>query len=75
MPWIKFLSGRTCILLWILYGNMVDFSFIVSLYVSNFLNVTTSTKGRTIQYRTVTNLDGTFGYRAEIRAEYHHSFG
>ena len=41
MPWIEFLSGRTCILLWILYGNMVDFSFIVSLYVSNLLNVTT----------------------------------
>ena len=35
MPWIKFLSGRTCILLWILYGNVVDFSFIVSLYVSD----------------------------------------
>ena len=40
MPWIKFLSGRTCILLWILYGNMVDFSFIVSLYVSDLPNVT-----------------------------------
>ena len=38
MPWIEFLSGRTCILLWILYGNMVDFSFIVSLYVSDFTN-------------------------------------
>ena len=43
MPWIKFLSGRTCILLWILYGNMVDFSFIVSLYVSDLPNVTIST--------------------------------
>ena len=43
MPWIEFLSGRTCILLWILYGNMVDFSFIVSLYVSDLLNVTIST--------------------------------
>ena len=34
-----------CILLWILYGNMVDFSFIVSfsLYVSDLFNVTTST--------------------------------
>ena len=40
MPWIEFLSGRTCILLWILYGNMVDFSFIVSLYVSDLCNVT-----------------------------------
>ena len=40
---IKFLSGRTCILLWILYGNMVDFSFIVSLYVSDLPNVTIST--------------------------------
>ena len=40
MPWIKFLSGRTCILLWILYGDMVDFSFIVSLYVSDLFNVT-----------------------------------
>ena len=39
MPWIKFLSGRTCILLWILYGNMVDFSFIVSLYVSDLPKV------------------------------------
>ena len=39
MPWIEFLSGRTCILLWILYGNMVDFSFIVSLYISELLNV------------------------------------
>ena len=28
------------ILLWILYGNMVDFSFIVSLYVSDLLNKT-----------------------------------
>ena len=44
MPWIKFLSGRTCILLWILYGNMVDFSFIVSLYVSDLPNVTISTR-------------------------------
>ena len=37
-----FLSGRTstCILLWILYGNVVDFSFIVSLYVSDLPNVT-----------------------------------
>ena len=35
--------GRTCILLWILYGNMVDFSFIVSLYVSDLPNVTIST--------------------------------
>ena len=26
--------------LWILYGNMVDFSFIVSLYVYELLNVT-----------------------------------
>ena len=43
IAWIKFLSWRTCILLWILYGNMVDFSFIVSLYVSDLLNVTTST--------------------------------
>ena len=34
---------RTCILLWILYGNMVDFSFIVSLYVSDLPNVTIST--------------------------------
>ena len=25
---------------WILYGNMVDFPFIVSLYVSDLLNVT-----------------------------------
>ena len=33
----------TCILLWILYGNMVDFSFIVSLYVSDLPNVTIST--------------------------------
>ena len=33
-------GGRTCILLWILYGNMVDFSFIVSLYVSDLPNVT-----------------------------------
>ena len=43
MPWIEFLSGRTCILFImdiILYGNMVDFSFIVSLYVSDLLNVT-----------------------------------
>ena len=40
MPWIEFFCGRTCILLWILYGNMVDFSFIVSLYVSNLPNVT-----------------------------------
>ena len=32
-----------CILLWILYGNMVDFSFIVSLYVSDLRNVTIST--------------------------------
>ena len=40
MPWIRFLCGRTCILLWILYGNMVDFSFIVSLYVSDLPNVT-----------------------------------
>ena len=30
------------ILLWILYGNMVDFSFIVSLYVSDLPNVTIS---------------------------------
>ena len=30
----------TCILLWILYGSMVDFSFIVSLYVSDLPNVT-----------------------------------
>ena len=30
-------------LLWILYGNMVDFSFIVSLYVSDLPNVTIST--------------------------------
>ena len=29
--------------LWILYGNMVDFSFIVSLYVSDLFNVTIST--------------------------------
>ena len=29
--------------LWILYGNMVDFSFIVSLYVSDLPNVTIST--------------------------------
>ena len=43
MPWIRFLGGRTCILLWILYGNMVDFSFIVSLYVSDLPNVTRST--------------------------------
>ena len=42
MPWIEFLSRRTCTLLWILYGNMVDFSFIVSLYVSDLLNVTIS---------------------------------
>ena len=27
---------------WILYGNMVDFSFIVSLYVSDLPNVTIS---------------------------------
>ena len=47
MPWIKFLSGRTCILLWILYGNMVDFSFIVSLYVSDLPNVTISSRYRT----------------------------
>ena len=40
MPWIRFLCGRTCILLWILYGDMVDFSFIVSLYVSDLPNVT-----------------------------------
>ena len=33
-------DGGTCILLWILYGNMVDFSFIVSLYVSDLPNVT-----------------------------------
>ena len=46
MPWIKFLSGRTCILLWILYGNMVDFSFIVSLYVSDLPNVTISNCSR-----------------------------
>ena len=33
-----------CILLWILYGiNMLDFSFIVSLYVSDLPNVTIST--------------------------------
>ena len=44
MPWIRFLCGRTCILLWILYGNMVDFSFIVSLYVSDLPNVTISTR-------------------------------
>ena len=44
MPWIRFLCGRTCILLWILYGiNMVDVSFIVSLYVSDLPNVTIST--------------------------------
>ena len=43
MPWIEFLSGRKCILLWILYGDMVDFSFIVSLYVSDLPNVTIST--------------------------------
>ena len=48
MPWIKFLSGRTCILLWILYGNMVDFSFIVSLYVSDLPNVTISTSPRQV---------------------------
>ena len=42
MPWIEFLSGRTCILLWILYGNMVDFSFIVTLYVSDLRNVTST---------------------------------
>ena len=47
MPWIKFLSGRTCILLWILYGNMVDFPFIVSLYVSDLPNVTISTRTST----------------------------
>ena len=51
-------SGRTCILLWILYGNMVDFSFIVSLYVSDLPNVTISTvqqlpnlRTHTIRYR------------------------
>ena len=38
---------ETCILLWILYGNMVDFSFIVSLYVSDLPNVTISTKPET----------------------------
>ena len=44
MPWIKFLSGRTCILfIWILYGNVVDFPlFFLNfyLYVSDLLNVT-----------------------------------
>ena len=33
-----------CILLWTLYVNAVDFSFIVSLYVSDLLNVTISTR-------------------------------
>ena len=28
------------LLIWILYCNVVDFSFIVSLYVSDLLNVT-----------------------------------
>ena len=53
MPWIRFLCGRTCILLWILYGNMVDFSFIVSLCVSDLPNVTISTR-ITFQYGTRT---------------------
>ena len=34
-------------LLWILYGNMVDFSFIVSLYVSDLHHVTISVRYRT----------------------------
>ena len=55
MPWIRFLCGRTCILLWILYGNMVDFSFIVSLYVSDLPNVTISTHTST---RNTRCLDG-----------------
>ena len=39
-----FFCGRTCIFLWILYGNIVDFPFIVSLYVSDLPNVTISTE-------------------------------
>ena len=62
MPWIEFLSGRTCILLWILYGNMVDFSFIVSLYVSDLFNVTIST-GTAQQ-----GPSGTFSCRARTRS-------
>ena len=59
MPWIEFLSGRTCILLWILYGNMVDFSFIVSLYVSDLLNVT-------IKYSTVAVLRSPAGVPSRL---------
>ena len=37
------------ILFWILYGNIVDFSFIVSLYVSDLPNVTIGTSTSMMQ--------------------------
>ena len=39
---LNFLAGVRVSSYRILYGNMVDFSFIVSLYVSELLNVTIS---------------------------------
>ena len=44
-PVLIFFCGRTCILLWILYGNMVDFPFIVSLCVSDLPNVISTLAG------------------------------